>query len=142
MDTPAVNQPEKKQPQRELSANDKRPSDVLPLTPAVFHILLALGDGERHGYGIMQEVTKLTEGQMQLGPGTLYRSIQRMVADGLINESTERPVPELDDDRRRYYRLTEFGLRVASAEAERLFALVTAARHKGILPTPQGGYIL
>jgi DNA-binding PadR family transcriptional regulator len=115
-------------------------SDVLPLTPAVFHILVALGDGERHGYAIMQEVARLTGGQMQLGPGTLYRSIQRMVADGFISESTERPGPDKDDERRRYYRLTDFGRRVASAEVDRLSALVTAARSKGILPAPQGCY--
>jgi DNA-binding PadR family transcriptional regulator len=142
MDTQTVARPEKKQPKRESTAQEKRLSDVLPLTPAVFHILLALGDRERHGYGIMQEVVKLTGGHMQLGPGTLYRSIQRMVADGLISESMERPVPELDDDRRRYYRLTDLGLQVASAEAERLHALVTAARTKGLLSSPLGGYII
>ena len=121
---------------------EQQPGDVVPLTTAVFHILLALGDGERHGYAIMQEVARLTEGHVQLGPGTLYRSIQRMLADGLIGECAERPDPDLDDERRRYYRLTEFGKRVASAEAERLFALVTAARDKGILHAPQGGFIL
>jgi DNA-binding PadR family transcriptional regulator len=124
------------------STPQQQPGDVLPLTSAVFHILLALGDGERHGYAIMQEVGRLTDGHVQLGPGTLYRSIQRMLADGLIGECAERPDPELDDERRRYYRLTDFGKRVASAEAERLFALVTAARNKGILHLPQGGYIV
>ena len=142
MDTSPVNRSDKKHARRDGHGDEPNPAAALPLTPAVFHILLALGDGERHGYGIMQEVAALTEGQMQLGPGTLYRSIQRMAADGLIGESTERPVPELDDERRRYYRLTPFGLRVASAEAERLFALVTAARTKGILPAAQGSYIL
>jgi DNA-binding PadR family transcriptional regulator len=112
------------------------PTEQVPLTPAVFHILLALGDGERHGYAIMLEVARLTEGRTQLGPGTLYRSIQRLLADGLIIESRKRPLPGLEDERRRYYGLTEFGRRVATAEAERLFALVTAARHKGILPAP------
>jgi DNA-binding PadR family transcriptional regulator len=131
-----------KRHKREPGGAAHSPSEVLPLTPAVFHILVALGDGERHGYAIMQEVARLTEGRTQLGPGTLYRSIQRMLAEGLISESTTRPGPELDDERRRYYRLTEFGLQVASAEAERLCALVAAARNKGILPAPQGGYII
>ncbi len=141
MDTSAVNRSEKKHPKRDAHTQERSPAEVLPLTPAVFHILLAMGDEERHGYGIMQEVAQLTEGQMQLGPGTLYRSIQRMVADGLIGESKERPVPELDDERRRYYRLTAYGLRVATAEAERLYALVTAARNKGILQVANGGFI-
>ncbi len=88
------------------------PESLLPLTPAVFHIMLALADGERHGYGIMQEVAALTDGALRLGPGTLYGSIKRMLADGLIEETDERPDPELDDERRRYYRLTDFGQRV------------------------------
>jgi DNA-binding PadR family transcriptional regulator len=140
MDTNAVKRPDKKA-DNGAGEHGRHPDEALPLTPAVFHILLALGDGERHGYGIMQEVASLTEGHMQLGPGTLYRSIQRMLTDGLIGESPERPEPEYDDERRRYYRLTEFGRRVASAEAERLLALVVAARNKGILPAPQGGFI-
>src|SRR5579859_4807750 len=85
------------------------PEQMLPLTPAVFHILLALADRERHGYGIMQEVTESTQGQVQMGPGTLYGTIKRMIASDLIEESDERPDPELDDERRRYYRLTTFG---------------------------------
>jgi len=84
------------------------PRDLLPLTPAVLHVLLALADDERHGYGIMKEVEALTGGETRLGPGTLYGSIKRMLADGLIEESEERPDPELDDGRRRYYRMTEF----------------------------------
>src|SRR5277367_6043432 len=95
-----------------------------PLTPAVFHILLALADEERHGYGIMQEVALRTLNQVQLGPGTLYGTIKRMLAAELIEESDERPDPSLDDERRRYYRLTELGRRAASAEAERLAQLV------------------
>jgi DNA-binding PadR family transcriptional regulator len=84
------------------------PRDLLPLTPAVLHVLLALADDERHGYEIMKEVEALTGGETRLGPGTLYGSIKRMLADGLIEESEERPDPELDDGRRRYYRMTEF----------------------------------
>jgi len=113
------------------SATD--PADLLPLTPAVFHILLALADGERHGYSIMQEVEARTGKKVRLGPGTLYGSIKRMLADQLIEESDERPDPALDDERRRYYRLTRFGRYVAVAEARRLENLVGAARAKKLL---------
>ncbi len=109
------------------------PQTLLPLTPTVFHILLALVDNERHGYGIMQEVALHTDGQMRMGPGTLYGSIKRMMNDGLIEESGERPDPEMDDERRRYYRLTDFGQKVVRAEAERLARLVTVARSKKLL---------
>ncbi len=109
------------------------PESLLPLTPAVFHILLALVDGERHGYGIMQEVAHRTDGKARMGPGTLYGSIKRMLADGLIEESGERPDPALDDERRRYYRLTNLGQRVVRAEAERLERLVNIARSKRLL---------
>jgi DNA-binding PadR family transcriptional regulator len=109
------------------------PETLLPLTPAVFHILLALADSERHGYGIMQEIALRTNGKMRMGPGTLYGSIKRMLADGLIEESGERPDPSLDDERRRYYRLTGFGLRVVQTEAERLAQLVRVARYKKVL---------
>ncbi len=115
--------------------NTKRGAEqMLPLTPTVFHILLALVDSERHGYGIMQEVALRTDGQLRMGPGTLYGSIKRMLADGLIMESGERPDPALDDERRRYYRLTEFGQRVAQAEAQRLAQLVRVAQSKHLLP--------
>jgi DNA-binding PadR family transcriptional regulator len=107
--------------------------EMLPLTPAVFHILLALADGERHGYSIMQEVEARTDGKVRLGPGTLYGSIKRILADGLIEEMEARPDPALDDERRRYYRLTSFGRRVAAAEAERLHSLVREARAKKLL---------
>ncbi len=106
---------------------------LLPLTPAVFHILLALAGGERHGYGIMQEVAANTQGQMRLGPGTLYRSIKQMLEARLIEESDERPDPTLDDERRRYYRLTRFGQRVAQAESARLARLVRLARERHLL---------
>jgi len=109
------------------------PESFLPLTPAAFHILLTLADGEKHGYGIMREVTAQTEGKMRLGPGTLYGTIKRMLADGWIEESDERPDPELDDERRRYYRLTDFGQKVARAEAERLSSLVSVARAKRLV---------
>jgi DNA-binding PadR family transcriptional regulator len=109
---------------------------MLPLTPAVLQILLALADEERHGYGIMQEVEARTGGETRLGPGTLYGSIKRMLADGLIEESDDRPDPEMDDERRRYYRLTDFGRRVAGAEAERLASLVSTAAAKKLVRHP------
>jgi DNA-binding PadR family transcriptional regulator len=105
----------------------------MALTPAVFHILLALADDERHGYGIMQEIAQRTEGEVTLGPGTLYGTIKRLLADGLIEESGERPDPEIDDQRRRYYRLTSEGRREASAEARRLAQLVRVSRRKHLL---------
>ena len=117
----------------------RRPEEFLPLTPAMFHILLALADKERHGYHIMREVDERTEGNVKLGPGTLYGSIKRMMADGLIEELEERPDPELDDERRRYYRLTDFGFRVASAEAQRLEQMVRSARAKKLLPRTKTG---
>ena len=114
-------------------AKNRKPEDFLPLTPATFHILLALADRERHGYDIMREVDERTEGKVRLGPGTLYGSIKRLLSDGLVQELDERPAPELDDERRRYYRLTDFGFRVATAEAERLAQLVKAAKSKKLL---------
>jgi len=110
----------------------------LPLTPAVFYILLALADGERHGYAIMREVAAQSGGRVRLGPGTLYGSIRRMLSDGIIEESAARPDPALDDERRRYYRLTPFGRRVAEAEAARLQELTRAARERGLLPGAGG----
>ena len=105
-----------------------------PLTPAVFHILLALADGERHGYAIMREVAAQSGGRVRLGPGTLYGSIRRMLSDGIIEESAARPDPALDDERRRYYHLTPFGRRVAEVEAARLQDLTRAAQERGLLP--------
>ena len=104
------------------------PHDLLPLTPPVFHILLALAGEERHGYGIMQDVARQTGDALQLGPGTLYGCLKRMLAAGLVEESDERPDPALDDERRRYYRMTSLGKRVVRAEAERLAGAVMAAR--------------
>ena len=109
------------------------PESLLPLPISVFHILLALADGELHGYGIMKEVAVRTEGKVRLGPGTLYGSIKRLVADGLIERSDERPDPALDDERRRYYRLTDFGQRVTIAETKRLAHLVGMARARKFL---------
>ena len=115
----------------------RNPEKLLPLTPAMLNILLALADRERHGYAIMREVEERTAGRTRLGPGTLYRSIKAMLADGLIEESGERPDPEVDDQRRRYYRITDFGRRVAGAEAERLRGLVQTAQDKEVLPGPR-----
>ena len=106
---------------------------LLPLTPAVFHILLALSDGERHGYAIMREVGEHGS-SARMGPGTLYGSIKRMLEAGLIEETAERPDPALDDQRRRYFRPTSLGQHVAEAEAQRLAELVRVARSKRLLP--------
>jgi len=116
-----------------MSEAPPHPDSFLPLTPAVFHILLALADGEKHGYAIMQEIESISHGQVKMGPGTLYGSIKRMLAAGLIEEAEERPDPDLDDQRRRYYRLTGMGGSVVEAESRRLAALVTLARAKEVL---------
>src|SRR6516164_3569789 len=100
---------------------------MLPLAPALFHILLSLGEGERHGYALKREIAKRTDGKLKLGPGVLYGSINKMLALGLIEESDERPDPHLDDERRRYYRITTFGRKVAQAEAARMRDLVQLA---------------
>jgi DNA-binding PadR family transcriptional regulator len=107
---------------------------LLPLPPATLHILLALAEDDRHGYGIIQDVAARTGGELKLSAGTLYRSIQRMLEQGLIVEVRERPAPELDDERRRYYRITSFGTVVARAEARRLTQLVKLARACGLAP--------
>jgi DNA-binding PadR family transcriptional regulator len=109
------------------------PEEFLPLTPAVFHVLLALAEGERHGYAIMQEVAESTDGKIKMGPGTLYGTIKRLLEIKLIEESAERPDPKLDDERRRYYRLTGLGQRVVKAEAARYEAMVALARGKRLL---------
>src|SRR4029453_16475692 len=95
------------------------PHDLLPLTPAIAHILLAVADQDRHGYAIMQEVERITDGTVRMGPGTLYGTIKRMIASRLLEETDERPDPELDDERRRYYRGTALGRAVLEAETER-----------------------
>lgn len=110
-----------------------------PLTPPVFHILLALADGERHGYGIMQDVAQQTGGSLQLGPGTLYGCLKRMLAAGLVEETDERPDPALDDERRRYYRITAAGDRAVRGEARRLADAVSAAIGKRLLDRRNAG---
>lgn len=107
--------------------------ESIPLTPAVFNILLALSDGEKHGYAIMLEVETNTDGEVKMGPGTLYGSIKRMLESGLIVESGERPDPQMDDQRRRYYRLTGAGQRALRSESERLERQVMVARMKNVL---------
>jgi len=112
------------------------PQKSISLTPAAFHIMLVLAGGENHGYAIMREVAEHTQGKMRLGPGSLYGTIKRMLAEGWIEESDERPDPELDDERRRYYRLTGVGRKLVQAEAERLEQLVNIARGKKLLHNP------
>jgi DNA-binding PadR family transcriptional regulator len=106
----------------------------LPLQAAAFHILVALADDDRHGYAIIQDVAERTAGAIRLSPGTLYRTIQRMLEDGLIVEPRERPAPAEDDERRRYYRITPLGEAVARAEARRLANLVKMATARGLAP--------
>ena len=117
-----------------MTSKRPNPESFLPLTFAVYHILVALADRERHGYGIIREVEAQTGGRLRMAPGTLYGAINRLTRDGLIAESDERPDPELDDKRRRYYRLTDLGRQVATAEARRMDLLVRIARAKALLP--------
>jgi DNA-binding PadR family transcriptional regulator len=107
---------------------------LLPLPPATFHILMAVTDEDRHGYAIIQDVQARTNGELKLSAGTLYRSIQRMLEQGLIVEAKRRPAPALDDERRRYYAITPFGIAVARAEMRRLTQLVRLARARGLTP--------
>ena len=113
--------------------SDSIPDSLLPLPTAVFHILIALADRDRHGYSIMQDVTARTGGKVQLSAGTLYSSIRRMLEQGLIEELADSPDPSSTDERRRYYRLTRFGRRVAAAEVDRLNALLQQARATGLV---------
>jgi DNA-binding PadR family transcriptional regulator len=128
-----------------MPKNTLDPEKGLPLTPAVFHVLLALVDSERHGYAIMQEVACCTRDQIKMGPGTLYGTIKRLLAAGWIEESDRRPDPELDDGRRRYYRLTGLGVRMARAEALRYQALAELVRRKKLFGNParagHGGHL-
>jgi DNA-binding PadR family transcriptional regulator len=110
------------------------PDALLPLPPVTFHILVALADGDRHGYAIIQDIAARTDGAMKIQAGTLYRSIQRMLDDGLIVEKRTRPAIGEDDERRRYYRLTAFGRTVAQAEARRLETMIKLARASGLAP--------
>jgi len=107
---------------------------LLPLPSATFYILMAVASGDRHGYAIIQDIERRTGGALRLSAGTLYRSIQRMLEQGLLVETSERPAPEFDDERRRYYRITPFGTAVARAEARRLTDLVGMARASGFAP--------
>jgi DNA-binding PadR family transcriptional regulator len=111
-----------------------KPESLLPLPPAVFHILIALADRDRHGYSIMQDIAARTGGKVQLSAGTLYSAVRRMLEQGLIEELAESPDPSSTDERRRYYRLTRFGKRAAAAEVERLNALLKQARATGLVP--------
>ena len=115
-----------------MTSETSNPHNMLPLTPVVLYMLLALADGEKHGYAIMKAVEADTNAQMQIRVGSLYGSLQRMMDTGLIEEADERPVPELDDERRRYYRLTDFGRRVLQAEIQRLSDLVEVAKVKRV----------
>jgi DNA-binding PadR family transcriptional regulator len=118
-----------------MGGHDEDPRGFLPLTPAVLEILLALAEEDLHGYAIMREVERRTGGQTRLGPGTLYRSVGQLLERGWIREADERPDPKLDDERRRYYRLTDLGRRAAIAEVGRLEGLVRTARRRGLSPT-------
>lgn len=113
--------------------HDSKPDSLLPLPSAVFHILIALAGRDHHGYSIMQDVAARTGGKVQLSAGTLYSSIRRMLEQGLIEELKESPDPTSTDERRRYYRLTRFGRRVAAAEVDRLTALLREARATGLV---------
>ncbi len=118
-----------------MTKNRDRDVDVhLPLTPPMLHTLLALADGEKHGYAIIKEIARRTDGTVQLSAGTLYALVKRALVSGLLAESDERPDPALDDERRRYYRLTPRGRRVAEAEIARLEAIVAMARSKKLRP--------
>ena len=113
----------------------RTPSDLLPLKPLHFLMLLALADGDRHAYGIKKDLAA-RRAYRDIGPGTLYRTIEQLIAAGLIEETDRRPVPELDDERRRYYRLTAFGRKVAIAEADRLAELLKAASIRNLTAAP------
>jgi DNA-binding PadR family transcriptional regulator len=115
----------------------EKPESYLPMTEAAFHVLLALADGEKHGYAIKKEVSRRTGDKVRLGPGTLYGIIKRLLLDGMVIESDGRPDPALDDERRRYYRLTRLGEQVAIAEANRMQDLIDTARAKKLLGRPR-----
>jgi DNA-binding PadR family transcriptional regulator len=110
------------------------PESLLPLPAATFHILVALADRERHGYSILQDVAARTDGKVRLSAATLYSSIRRMLEQGLVRELSESPDPDSQDERRRYYGLTDFGRRVAMAEARRLTEMLSQARETGLIP--------
>jgi DNA-binding PadR family transcriptional regulator len=117
----------------------KDPDSITPLSAPVFYILLSLADRERHGYAIIKEVKNLTDGKVKLSTGTLYAAVRRLLDGGLIQETEERPHPALDDERRRYYRLTPFGEEVARAEVNRMVHLTGVALEKKLISTPSSG---
>lgn len=121
-------------PPRRATLEEPAPESFLPLHRDTFHILVSLGDRERHGYSVMQDVAERTDGRLRLSPSSLYASIKRLLEQGLVKELSERPDPEHDDERRRYYALTALGRQVAMAEARRLERLVADARATGLLP--------
>src|SRR5438093_12975818 len=120
-------------------SESREPASFLPLPWATLHILLALVEGEKHGYATMRDVERLSDGAVRMGPGTLYGSVKRMLADGLIEEMSERPDPELDDQRRRYYRATGLGERVCAAEVRRISALLDHAAVRRWAASPRLG---
>lgn len=111
-----------------MTLENRNPADLLPLPVAQMHILLALATGDKHGYAIMREVEVLTKGSVAMGPGTLYGTVKKMLKAALVEESDYRPDPELDDQRRRYYRMTGLGRRVLDAEVSRMEQLVVTTR--------------
>ncbi len=117
-----------------MAQKPPQPDAFLPLPSATFHILMAVAEEDRHGYAIIQDVAARTGGELKLSAGTLYRSIQRMLEQGLVVETEERPAPEFDDERRRYYRITPLGAAVAKAEAARMAKMVKWARAMGFAP--------
>jgi len=123
-----------------MTDTTRDPHDAMPLPPAQLHILLALADGEKHGYAVMGEVERMTNREVTMGPGTLYGAIKRMLNAGLLEETDERPAPELDDERRRYHRATGFGVKVLTAEMERLDQLVRTAQAKQVASRLQPGW--
>jgi DNA-binding PadR family transcriptional regulator len=135
--------PPKSNPERSAHPKSGNPADpkseaekLLPLTPAMFHVLLALADSDKHGYAIMKEVARATAGEVSLSAGTLYAMLRRLVLADMVIEKDERPTPELDDQRRRYYRLTDFGREVARAEAKRLAEMLDLAQAKQLFKKP------
>jgi DNA-binding PadR family transcriptional regulator len=118
-----------------MAARTRDPQSLLPLTAALLHVLLSLADSDKHGYAIIKEVQDRTNGDVTLGAGTLYSMLKRLLAEGLVVESGDRPDRSVDDERRRYYRLTAFGRDVAIAEIRRLESLVSQARQKQLVPT-------
>jgi len=115
-------------------ADESGPRDFLPLPSSSFHVLLVLAEGEKHGYAIMREVERISDGVVRMGPGTLYGTIKRLLENGLIDEAEERPDPELDDERRRYYRITGLGQQVVTAEVHRLSMMIDRSVIKRLAP--------